>query len=48
MKFLINLCAQDGVVSHNSGVGTMVKRYIECFIKYFNSTPGEYRKRFNR
>ena len=36
MKFLINLCAQDGVVSHNSGVGTMVKRYIECFIKYFN------------
>lgn len=24
-------------------------RYFhECFIKYFNSTPGEYRKRFNR
>lgn len=29
MKLLINLCAQDGIISHNSGVGTIVKRYIK-------------------
>lgn len=33
MKLLINICAQDGIISHNSGVGTMVSRYIDSFIK---------------
>ena len=35
MRLLINICAQDGVVSHNSGVGTMVSRYVDSFIKIF-------------
>lgn len=34
MKLLVNICAQDGIVSHNSGVGTMVKRYIYSVHKY--------------
>lgn len=34
MKLLVNICAQDGIVSHNSGVGTMVKRYIYSIHKY--------------
>ena len=29
MKLLVNLCSQDGIISHNSGVGTIVKRYIK-------------------
>lgn len=33
MKLLINICAHDGIISHNAGVGTMVKRYIEVFCK---------------
>lgn len=28
MKLLINLCAHDGIISHYTGVGTMVERYI--------------------
>ncbi len=42
MKLLINLCAQDGIVSHNSGVGTIVKRYIELFDKIFSSKKIDY------
>ena len=30
MKLLINLCAHDGIISHYTGVGTMVKRYIKA------------------
>lgn len=33
MKLLINICAQDGIISHNSGVGTMVSRYVDTFSK---------------
>ena len=33
MRLLINICAQDGIISHNSGVGTMVSRYVDSFIK---------------
>lgn len=43
MKLLINICAQDGVVSHNSGVGTMVKRYIDSFIRFFKKNCIEYK-----
>ena len=28
MKLLINICAHDGIISHYTGVGTMVNRYI--------------------
>lgn len=42
MKLLINLCAQDGIVSHNSGVGTMVKRYIYVFTKLLNERNIDY------
>lgn len=28
MKLLINICAHDGIISHYTGVGTMVGRYI--------------------
>lgn len=37
MKLLINLCAHDGIISHYTGVGTMVKRYILSFIKILNN-----------
>ena len=43
MKLLINLCAQDGIVSHNSGVGTMVKRYIYVFIKLLKEKNIDYK-----
>lgn len=42
MKLLINLCAQDGIISHNSGVGTMIKRYIYTFNKLLNEKNIEY------
>ena len=42
MKLLINLCAQDGIVSHNSGVGTIVKRYIELFDEILSSKKIDY------
>lgn len=42
MKLLINLCAQDGIVSHNSGVGTIVKRYIELFDEILLSKKIDY------
>ena len=31
MKLLINLCAHDGIISHYTGVGTIVNRYIQTF-----------------
>lgn len=43
MKLLINLCAQDGIISHNSGVGTMVKRYIYVFTKLFEEKNIDYK-----
>lgn len=42
MKLLINICGQDGIVSHNSGVGTMVKRYIESFLKLLTDNSIKY------
>lgn len=42
MKLLVNLCAQDGIVSHNSGVGTMLKRYIKTLCKIFEDNSIEY------
>ena len=32
MKFLVNICAHDGIVSHYTGVGTIVKKYIYVFM----------------
>lgn len=43
MKLLINLCAQDGIISHNSGVGTMVKRYIYIFTKLLKEKNIDYK-----
>lgn len=34
MKLLINICAHDGIISHYTGVGTMVIRYIEQIQSY--------------
>ena len=31
MKLLLNLCAHDGIISHYTGVGTIVDRYIQTF-----------------
>src|SRR5574344_2189945 len=42
MKLLINLCAQDGIISHNSGVGTIVKRYIKLLDEIFSKNKIEY------
>lgn len=33
MKVLINICAHDGIISHYTGVGTMVKKYIKSFME---------------
>lgn len=42
MKLLINLCAHDGIVSHYTGVGTMVKRYIKTISKILKERNIEY------
>lgn len=42
MKLLINICAHDGIVSHYTGVGTIVKRYIEAFSNVLKKTNIEY------
>lgn len=42
MKLLINLCAHDGIISHNSGVGTIVKRYIKLLDEIFSKNKIEY------
>lgn len=42
MKLLINICAHDGIVSHYTGVGTIVKRYIEAFSNVLTKTKIEY------
>lgn len=42
MKLLINICAHDGIVSHYTGVGTIVKRYIEAFSNVLKKTKIEY------
>lgn len=42
MKLLINICAHDGIVSHYTGVGTIVKRYIETFSNVLAKTKIEY------
>ncbi len=42
MKLLINICAHDGIVSHYTGVGTIVKRYIEAFSNVLAKTKIEY------
>lgn len=42
MKFLLNICAHDGILSHYAGVGTIVKRYIQAFSKVLKSEGIEY------
>ena len=42
MKLLVNMCAQDGIVSHNSGVGTMAKRYIYALMSLFEKNGVDY------
>ncbi len=42
MKLLINILSQDGIVSHNCGVGTMVKRYIKLIINYLEKNNHDY------
>lgn len=41
MKYLINLCGHDGVISHYNGVGSMVKRYAEV-LKSFDVGKDEW------
>ena len=44
MKLLINLCAHDGIISHYTGVGTIVDRYIRTFDYLLNKmTDVEYK-----
>lgn len=43
MKLLINLCAHDGIISHYTGVGTMVKRYIKVIIKILEKEKIDYK-----
>lgn len=42
MKLLINLCAHDGIISHYTGVGTMVKRYIVALTNLLQSKSINY------
>ena len=42
MKLLINLCAHDGIISHYTGVGTIVKRYIKTFQMILEKRMYEY------
>ena len=42
MKLLINLCAHDGIISHYTGVGTIVKRYIKMFQMILEKRGYEY------
>lgn len=42
MKLLINLCAHDGIISHYTGVGTMVQRYIIALNKIFHDKKIDY------
>lgn len=42
MKLLINLCAHDGIISHYTGVGTIVKRYIKTFSILLESKKIDY------
>lgn len=42
MKLLVNLCAQDGIISHNSGVGTIVKRYIKVIDELLTENKIDY------
>lgn len=42
MKLLVNLCGHDGIISHYNGVGTMLGRYIDTFIKYFENNGYDY------
>lgn len=39
MKLLINLCAHDGIISHYTGVGTIVDRYIQTFSYILSKNP---------
>ena len=39
MKLLINLCAHDGIISHYTGVGTIVDRYIQTFNYILSKMP---------
>ena len=42
MRLLINLCAHDGIMSHYTGVGTIVKRYIKTFQMVLNKKQIDY------
>lgn len=36
MRYLINLCSHDGIVSHYTGVGSIVQRYIQAIERLSN------------
>ncbi len=42
MRLLINLCANDGIVSHYAGVGTMTSRYIEVITQMLKEKGFDY------
>jgi len=42
MKLLMNICAHDGIISHYTGVGTIVRRYIKAFLNILESENIEY------
>ena len=42
MKLLINLCAHDGIISHYTGVGTMVHKYIYMINKILTKYNYDY------
>lgn len=43
MKLLINICAHDGIISHYTGVGTMVDRYILELISFCTKNNYDYK-----
>lgn len=43
MKLLINLCAHDGIISHYTGVGTMVHKYIVMLDKILGKSAIDYK-----
>lgn len=42
MRYLVNLCGHDGIVSHYNGVGSMVGRYAEALKMYAQSSGHEF------
>lgn len=43
MKLLINLCAHDGIISHYTGVGTMLHKYIVMLNRILSTSIIDYK-----